>query len=203
MVTRTVRTPAQALTMSGISSRAAIARIVATYQQATPEQLSDGIGWYDDALCLALELADASGLTVDACAAVIAHLSPKCNWDLNKRAARALVLEDRREPGVMIANYNRARAAMCSADPIATFGPSAHKTRSFTRNILGDVDAVTVDVWAWRVALPGRTDIDTVLKRAGVYDGLVGCYQSAARKLGVDARTVQAVTWCVARGKAN
>lgn len=203
MVTRTVRTPAQALSMSGISSRAAIARIVATYQQATPEQLSSGIGWYDDALCLALELSDASGLTVDACAAVIAHLSPKCNWDLNKRAARALVLEDRREPGVMIANYNRARVAMSSADPIATFGPSAHKTRSFTRNILGDTSAVTVDIWAWRVALPGRTDIDTVLKRAGVYDGLVSCYQSAARKLGVDARTVQAVTWCVARGKAN
>jgi hypothetical protein len=89
-------------------------------------------------------------------------------------------------------------------DPLATLnGP---KTSNFARNLLGDTDAVTIDAWAARVALPelGRKDVDRVMGRKGVYDGIAEAYRTAADRRGVSPSTMQATTWIVARnGRAN
>jgi hypothetical protein len=55
-----------------------------------------------------------------------------------------------------------------------------------------------------RVALGTRDDAETILGRAGVYAAIEHCYRLAARRACVDAVTMQATTWIVARnGRAD
>ena len=94
----------------------------------------------------------------------------------------------------MSAGFERARKALESDNPLGTFG--GPKTRAFARNISGDREAVTVDVWACRVA-----GIDeTKLSRVGVYEAVAQAYRDAASVKGVDPATMQATTWVTARG---
>jgi hypothetical protein len=174
-------------------------RILRTFDRATASDLESGARWYDEAGSLASQLSDSAGYSREQVAAVIAHLSPRTSWDRNVASAVALVREGgvaARELGAIGDNVDRAVASLDWEDPVASFGPKAHKTRSFYLNILGDREAVTVDVWAARVA--GVTEKE--LRRVGVYDQVAHAYRLAARRRGVDPSTMQAVTWVVARG---
>jgi hypothetical protein len=196
MTDRLDRRPGATLARIGTSTRATVDRIVDTYRRATPTDTESGARWYGDAGSLALEIARAGGTTAEHAAAVIAHLSPRTPWQRNVSGAWSLVLTGD-APGCLGRNVSGARRALESDRPLATLG--GPKTQRFARNILGDRDAVTVDVWAARVALGERDDLDRVLTWAGVYDALEHCYRLAARRLGVDPVTVQATTWIVAR----
>lgn len=178
------------------TSRAAvIRRILDAWNRATDSDKEAGAVWYREANahCVALT---AYGWSMEQAAAVLAHLSPRTTWARNVAGAYALATKE--EPkGCMSANVTRARVAIDAPDPLLTInGP---KTKSFALNILGDAEAVTVDVWAARVAFGDRDDIDKTLSRAGVYDAVADCYRAAARKMGVAPSTMQAVTWIVAR----
>jgi hypothetical protein len=190
------RTPASTLERIGTSTRATVDRIVATYRRATPADLEAGARWYGDAGTVATDLARAGGTSVEHAAAVIAHLSPRTPWARNVSGAWSVVLTGD-APGCLRRNVAGARRALESDAPLGTLG--GPKTQRFARNILGDRDAVTVDVWAARVALGERDDLDRVLTWAGVYAALEHAYRLAARRLGVDPVTVQATTWVVAR----
>ena len=134
---------------------------------------------------------------------MVAHLSPRISWGRALMAAEELLLHDQVLPGTMGRSVAGAREAMVSHAPMSTLrGP---KIKNFARNLLGDPEAVTVDVWAMRVALGRkRTDHDLVLGRAGVYDAVAHCYRVAARRAGVTPATMQATTWIVARnGRAS
>jgi hypothetical protein len=105
------------------------------------------------------------------------------------------------ELGCTGANVYRAARALESADPLSTFGPKAHKTRRFARNLLGDRRSVTVDVWAARTALGDTVeDPERALRLVGVYAAVEHAYQLAARRRGVDPTTMQATCWVVERG---
>jgi hypothetical protein len=180
----------------GESTRSVADRIVTTWKRATSADLDNGAGWYAEGEKLVDELADEFELTRESVAAVIAHLSPRTTWSRNTQGARAL-LATGAAPGCLGANVDRARDALESADPLATLnGP---KTSRFALNLLGDRDAVTVDVWAVRVALGDRDDLDQVLARVGMYAAIEHAYRTAARRMGVDPTTMQATTWVVAR----
>lgn len=185
----------------GLRLRSMIDRILRTYDRATGEDRANGQAWYDRAHELARELAsDLGGLDYAAC--VISHLSPRTKWGRNARAARDLAAG--RHPSYALgANVDRARRALQSADPHATFG--AHKTRNFARNILGDVECVTVDVWAARIAMGKQVpDPEATLRRVGVYEAVEHAYRLAARRRGVTPREMQATTWVVVRnGRAE
>lgn len=196
------RSNTETLARAGFGYRKAIARVLATFDSATPAQRELGATWYPDAHAVAVELASAAGVSVEHTAAVLAHTSPKTRWSANVAQATALVLADKRLPGALRANVERARAALASDDPLDTFGPTAPKTRNFARNILGDSDAVTIDVWATRIAL-GPDAGESTLKRRGVYDALADVYRTAAAKRGVEPSTMQATTWIVKRGRAD
>lgn len=187
-------TDAAARAAFGVSSRTIADRIGRVFAAATPADIESGARWYDAAGELASELGASSGHGRERAAAVIAHLSPRTSWTRNIAGAVAMLSGELSPVGQIGANVARARGALESSDPLATLrGP---KTSRFARNILGDREAVTVDVWACRVA---GVD-ETKLSRKGAYDAVESAYRLAARRAGVDPATMQAVTWVVARG---
>lgn len=171
-------------------------RILTVFDRATPADIEAGATWYDEAHELALSLGQSTGHGVEHAAAVIAHLSPRQTWTRNVLGAVDLMQNDVRTPGIMTRSFNAARGTLSvSVDRLEeTFrGP---KTRRFFRNILGDTESVTVDVWAAR----GAGVDETLLSRVGVYDAVECAYQRAARRRSVEPVTMQATVWVVVRG---
>lgn len=195
MSTKTL-THQQALKRAGLPTvETLVRRILRTFDRATAADLEAGARWYAEAQGYAREWAADLNIPLEHCAAVISHLSPRQSWSRNVLAAHE-ALQGRQWPGTMTREYERARAvlAMPPAEVEDTFG--GPKTRRFYRNIMGDVEAVTVDVWAARVAGVAEDK----LSRVGVYDAVEHAYRLAARRRGVDPSTMQATTWIVARG---
>ncbi|AOT25588.1 hypothetical protein SEA_MARGO_87 [Mycobacterium phage Margo] len=180
----------------GLSTRKVTDNIIRVFARATEDDILDGKVWYEEARALAIECAVTGGITLEQSAVMIAQLSPRLRWDKNVEAARSLVTTGK-APGVLGRSVERALEAMSADDPWSTFG-KAPKTRSFALNILGDDNAVTVDVWAARVA--GITEQQ--LGRVGVYEAIAHCYRLAAKRAGIQPAQMQAITWVVARGRA-
>lgn len=187
----------------GVTFPTVVARIVRTFDRATPSDVEAGARWYDEAGQLAGTLtsrAYSSGvLNIEQTASVIAALSPRTSWARNVAGAVALIVsgpQAARATGCMSRNVETARQARTQGFA-ALNGP---KTARFARNIAGEREPVTVDVWAMRVI--GLDD--ALLSRRGAYDAVEAAYQSAARRRGVDPATMQATTWVVARnGRAS
>ena len=186
-----------ALKRSGTTVRKVVSAILATWNASTASERERGAQWYGEAGAIAESLASNHGHKVETVAAVIAHCSPQLQWGRNVAAAAEIVSSGGRIAGLMSTSYANAMRALEASDPLATLnGP---KVRRFAANILGDEGAVTVDVWASRVALPGRDDHQRVIARSGVYAALEHCYRLAAARVGVAPATMQATTWIVAR----
>lgn len=187
------------LSKAGLPSVEAITRrILSVFDQATKADVESGATWYHEAQELAFNLGRNSGHGLEAAAAVISHLSPRTTWTRNVTGAITLLTYGEKADGIIGANYDRAVASLDFEDPAESFG--GPKTLRFYRNICGDTEAVTVDVWAARVA---GVD-ETLLGRVGVYDAIELAYQRAARRRGVEPSTMQATTWIVARnGRAK
>lgn len=183
-------------------------RIVRVFKQATPLQVEQGTTWYHDGEVIAHDLARKAKIEVERAAIVIAHLSPQTSWARNIAGAYGLVLKGK-ALHCMSGNVERATVALEAEDPWDTFGERALKTKRFARNLLGDTECVTVDVWALRIALgvgwgkkwrTGDDDgLDDIIKRVGVYEAIEHAYQRAAKRLQLQPTTVQATTWIVAR----
>ncbi len=196
----------------GATHRTMVTRILVWFDRATPAEIAAGSAWYGEAYRTADAMAAATGFAIDTVAAVISHLSPQTRWAANVDAAWSLLAKDTRAPGMLTANYERACSAIHAADPLASFGPRAQKTAAFALAILGDSDAVVIDVWAARAALQGARyrfrdgageENAKLLKRRGVYDAVANAYRSAARSRGVTPCAMQAVVWTVIRGSAS
>lgn len=187
----------------GVTLETIISRILRTFDRASTSDVESGARWYDEAGSLAGTLTSrpysAGILNLEQAASVIAALSPRTSWSRNVAGAVALIVsgpQAARQSGCMTRNVETARRAR--TDGFAALnGP---KTNAFARNIAGDREAVTVDVWACRVA---NLDEDR-LSRKGAYDAVAHAYRLAARRRGVDPATMQATTWIVARnGRAS
>lgn len=168
-------------------------RILAVFERATPNDVESGSTWYADAQAFAYVWSVETAWSLEQCAAVLSHLSPRTTWTRNVIGAGELLRSGTKANGIIEANFNRALDSLGADDPESTFG--GPKTRRFYLNIIGDTEAVTVDVWACRVA---GVD-EAMLGRKGVYDAVEAAYQRAARRVGVEPTTMQATTWIVAR----
>jgi hypothetical protein len=175
----------------GVSLETVVRRILRTFDAASKSDVEHGARWYDEAGELAIELAARHGYSVEQTASVIAALSPRTTWSRNVAGAVLLLADDEILPGLIGRNVETAREAQQLGFD-ALNGP---KTSRFARNIAGDRESVTVDVWAARVA---SLDED-LLGRKGAYDAIEHAYRLAARRRGVDPATMQATTWIVAR----
>lgn len=195
-----------------LSTRKAVRHLLAYWDAASADQIVRGASWYMIARDNARDMADASGLPVDVCAAVISHLSPQTRWEDNLSFAWHVVEERTRPVGCMQSNYERAMRAITAhyagTDVLATFGPRAHKTRRFASAIIdgGTGAHVVVDVHMLRVILQGPDyvyrdgqgdDLAKVIKRVGVYEQAEHAVRLAAKRRGVPPCVMQATTWLV------
>jgi hypothetical protein len=187
--------------------------LLRVWDTADEDTRAYGAQWYGAAHARVAELAERYSFTTAQAAGVIAALSPRVRWDENVADADYLlsVLEDERD-GLpvpdMVARRQSMRAFLdnvetaCkvagSDDPLAVLrGP---KQRAFYRNIMGDADGVTVDVWATRAATRGALNHP---RNAGEYATIAAAYRRAARAVGVTPRDFQAAAWVAVRGAAE
>jgi hypothetical protein len=163
------------------------------WDRASDGQREAGASWYARTMQAAEDMAIVGGHTIEQCAAVIAHLSPKNQWLRNVQLSWEIV-ETGTASGYLQKNIDKAIAAYNSDDPFSTFkGP---KTRAFVRNCSGDSSAVTIDVWMIRAL--GITVNE--LNRKGIYDALAAEFVNVADEIGITPATLQATIWVVAKG---
>jgi hypothetical protein len=182
-------------------------RILRCWRHASAAELAEGLEWYGVAGASADSLAAGALISRAQAAGVIAALSPRCQWTQNIAAAAKLVdawTAGRPRPMVAGFNGNAAKAwaiLECGpdVDPLDVLG--GPKVRAFYANIMGDLDAVTVDVWAARAA-EGKhfTDRAPAGKR---YERIAASYRAAAAIVGVSPRDMQAAVWIHVRASAR
>jgi hypothetical protein len=173
------------------------ANIRAILGQATDEDLADGCRWYPTAARIVAGIGEWSGLATDRVAAMLAALSPRNPWAWNVQdaAAFAKAIADGGEmPSATTYGHNR-RMAWALGSGTADWRTAAPKVRSFVANIMGDTEAVTVDVWAARVCTAGDWN-DRM--PAGRYRAMAQAFRIVAVEQGLAPRDLQAITWVTA-----
>jgi hypothetical protein len=196
-------------------------RITRSFRSATPEQLEQGLKWYPSVWEHAQALSTTFDSTPYAAAGVIAALSPRSHWATNLAAAASVLSAVQHSepvpPRVSFPVFRERawRIALNRSDnpdsPLQVL--SGMKVRSFYSNIIGDHDAVTVDIWAYRVAVPSSSSSSSssTSPQSGAklkltprqYLEISDAYRRAARILGATPAATQAVTWGVERGSYN
>jgi hypothetical protein len=179
---------------------AATQRILAAYDAADDETRRLGAAWYPGArtMCGAMQ---PGGHDADTACGVVAALSPRCQWATNLAWAAQVLAAKRQRKGCPAVHTTAMRAHAWriagGENPLEVLnGP---KVRAFYGNLTGNTDAVTVDVWAARLAL-GQYDVSGPGKH---YDDIAEAYQRAAWARDVQPSTMQATTWIHIRGKAD
>lgn len=174
--------------------------ILQMYRSATPEQVLAGEEWYEVARNEAKRLAKLYSVSYRCAAGVIAVLSPRQKWEQNKLDAaailRAATSGSRIKPKVAAygANARKAWRIAKGESPASVLG--GPKVNAFYRNICGDYNGVTVDVWASRVAEPYN---HSFAGRQAQYDAIAEAYTNVALELGTWPAFVQAVCWVTIR----
>ena len=178
------------------------ARILRHYRAAAPHEIDRGREWYAECRAVCEALSAGTSYSLETAAAVFAILSPRISYQQNIDAAAAVLAAHAAGAGpdaVVIpalgANTRKAFAILQGADngrPARVSGP---KVSAFWRAILGDTDAVTLDVWAYRAAV-ARDIVTRVSERAAVLEA----YRRAAAAVGESPRDLQAIVWCHVRG---
>lgn len=172
------------------------AHIRAVRAQATPADIARGRDWYRAARRIVDAIADWAGVEPDRVAAMLAALSPRNPWHWNVQDAAAFALAVSRGDPMPSATTFRANRATAYAFGAGTgdWRTAAPKVRSFVANIMGDTEAVTVDVWAARVATGGTL----ASPPRGQYAAIADAYRTVAREYGETPRDLQAITWTTA-----
>ena len=168
----------------------AIANYSAILDSATLEQGLLAMSWYDEAHAIAKSMSDLSGLSIEKCASILAAFSPRERWNTNVKYANMFI--NGGNPPTLTNNINMAYGAMVHGFNAL----NGLKTNSFARNIAGDKDAVTIDVWMIRAA-----GMDA---NKGVNDSQYRILSEIVKELAADRRmypaTAQALIWIIVRG---
>ena len=184
--------------MTVLSVRQQANRIRKWYALATKQQVIEGLHWYADAHCLAVELANKYDVTVLQAAQVISVLSPQKKWDTNKLESRAIFNQYFNGVVPSFKYYAPQRViseCYCIMDGSWLIPSKRAKTYSFADNI-AYVDSleITIDRHALRVAYDDTScKIDKVGINAYKYARLA--YQQVANGLDIMGYQLQAITW--------
>jgi len=182
-----------------------IAAITRAYADVSIKDLRAGIAWYERAQ----NTARAIHPNVLVGAGVLAATSPRTDWKHNKLYAERVCqyAQNGAEYPPPCSTYARLVKAwnICllenpTKEQILRIlnGP---KTCRFFRNIIGDENAVTIDVWSKRIATAGKDE--SAPKPGHDYDSLEQAYQIAGARLGISPCHLQAALWCHARGDSE
>lgn len=172
--------------------------ILQVYRAAEPRHITAGLGWYDLAYTECELRAWRYDWPVVNAVCAFAHLSPRITYRQNLLLLDALLSGQHKPNGCLTRSWLAASRALGSPDPLGTFSTEALKTGSFARAILGDRNAVVVDVWSARAAGVG----ESMVRSTRGYHAVAEAYRRGAKRVSISARDLQAVTWCHARGAA-
>lgn len=166
----------------------------------TDAERAAGTAWYYRARDIVEGMSADYGVTVEVAAAVLAVLSPNVRWSTNVSAARAMLdAWYNGEPQPTVAGYpanrNKAWAILGTGDTSRLSGP---KVEAFAANLRGDLEYVTLDMWAYRAV-----GVDPERVPRGVRDNVVKGYCRAAAQIGVPVAVFQAIIWVHVRGGAE
>jgi hypothetical protein len=181
--------------LSQYRQKLASARVKACYIRANRDVLKRGLNWYKQANTFCKEIAHNTGLKIETVAMVVSALSPAVSWELNKIQAEqmcnafrdGLPLET-----VTTSTYenNRLKAwDILQGKKVITV--KSPKTYAFYRNLLLDVDSVTVDRWMLRIMFNRPLKSLTALK----YRQCEKILRQAANDLDLKPFQLQAITW--------
>lgn len=181
--------------------------LLGVWEDADDYARTYGARWYSDARAACEALAAETGFTTAQAIGAVAALSPRVHWHENIDDARTLLewAADQRDGTyrydvpvwglklrAFLANVHKAVECLTVSDPLTVLnGP---KQRAFYRNIAGDADQVTVDVWATRAATRGKRDTP-----GSEYAVFAAAYRRAAARVGVSPRDFQAAVWIAQR----
>lgn len=166
-------------------------------KSATPAQIEQAVQWYADAELVAHEMvgifdARGIGVNIENTASIISAFSPRNRWSRN--VLQALNFAHGMD------NYVGLKNNLVMAENAMVNGFNAlkgMKTNSFARNIAGDENAVTIDVWMMRAA--GLTS-DSPNKTQ--YRELSQAVTDVAMEYRMTPRAMQALIWIIFRGSA-
>ena len=189
--------------MSAISVR----NVTRVFRSATPEQLADGLIWYQDAHTIASALSSAHGVSVPRVAGILAAFSPQRGWGPNVNAATRYIASGGKTGGHFAANLAKASAILHGAPIADTL--NGLKTTAFYRCIMarGLSADVCIDRHAYDIATNTRNTDDTRAVTPKRYSACSDAYTKAAvilsRELGqpISGAQVQAVTWITWRAR--
>ena len=140
------------------------------------------------------DLADDTGYTLEQAVAVLAVTSPRVQLRTNLDWTR-LALESRgRETVGRYPNQMMPKIRAILADPaVAHAWATGPKCGAFYRAILGDPDALVLDVWA-TLAGTGSRELDAATRKT-----LEAAYRAAAKRARQTVRDFQAAVWIAVR----
>jgi hypothetical protein len=172
-----------------------------TYRQivksAKASQIEQATQWYADAEAVAHEIVDIyksrnMDVSLEQAASIVSAFSPRQRWSTNVRQALRFAHGD----DTMRCLPNNLKMAQRALE-IGFDALNGKKTNSFARNIAGDENAITIDIWMMRSAgltkdSPNKTD----------YTQLSNAIEKIAMETAMTPRTIQALVWIVYRGSA-
>lgn len=176
-----------------------VTTLLTAYDNASASDANEGAAWYADAQEFAIALSAGTRIDMSHAAGVVAALSPRVRWNTNMNAASRMIeaaMNGYDIPTVAGLTANRIKAWKIAngANPLDVLG--GQKVRAFYANIMGDADAVTVDVWAARAAL-GADATDRI--PTGQYNAIADAYRLAADARNVSPMVMQATVWVYIR----
>lgn len=157
-----------------------------------PAELETAAQWYMGAQFIAQSIAGANGLSLEQSASIISALSPRKSWSMN--IAQAIDFAAGKPVATM-------RQQLKTADKARQDGFAALnglKTSAFARNIAGDTESVTVDVWMCKAA-----GLQTHKPNKTQYREIERACQLLALEMGLQPATLQALIWIRIRGSAE
>lgn len=207
-------THSPAVAVTSTTPGAMVDRIVAIYRDTDSATRNEGRAWYPTMLRHVLRLAGKYMRHPVHVAAVMAATSPRVSVQRNIAITESILAAtsnghrpDAASLGLGMRAFVRAgiRCALGTLDDMefhttkTGMVTGAQKTRCFYRNILGDTDHVTVDVWATRAAC--GDDVEGQPSGAN-YRAIADAYRAAAQIVGESPRDLQAIVWIATRGEA-
>jgi len=175
---------------------------VALFHEATAAELAHGLTWYTDANRWCAQVARRHGLSTRQVCGIVAALSPRTEWGLNKRRAVQLITTG--DTHGFTDGRRKAQRILEGEHPDDVLG--GPKVRAFYDCLARPLesDSVVIDRHAFDATVGAVTNDDIrrrILDRKGGYDAVASLYRHAADTLGLRPHVVQAIVWSVWRNR--
>ena len=171
------------------------------YNQATTDEVQDGLSWYEDAQQFARLMAYKYNYSVNQISQIISILSPQTDWNANKLNTE-LFLVHGKNIKIYATNMQKEKCEKVLNNTYS-IPLTAQKTYAFADNIANTQSVkVTIDRHASKVA-------NNVLQGGSVsiaktqYLEFEKAYNFVANKLNITAYQLQAITWVTYKRVVN